>query len=496
MADQRLGRQAARAFGWVAVSKGVDRVLGVARITVLARLLAPDDFGAFGVALLALGTVERLSRPGLGIALVQRASEVRPYLNAVWTVLLLRAWGIAALLYLSRGSVAAFFDTPEAAPLLVGVSIATAIGGFTSVGLTLLQRELRLGRRAAALGASSFADLVVAIPLAFALRDPMALVYGMVARNVVLVVASWMAHPYRPRPTLDWRPLKELREFAVQGAAHSFLFFIVEQGDDAFVGKVLGDSALGVYLITYRVANILTQEVARMLAEVTVPVFSRVQDDSVRLAQAIREALGATLALVLPIAAFLALMAHPFIALFLGDAWLEGVPAFRVLLGFGVLRAMSQVMEAALMARAEMAYLTRMLVVQLAVAAAVGVPLGLTQGLPGVAVGIAASQAVAFLISSQRMSVRTGPGGTGLGLLAAARGPLAGALVGLATAAGALALVAPRTDSPTLLLLGTGLAFTPAYALVAFPLLRQDIPTVMEVTLDRWLQRFRRTDDA
>ena len=496
MAEDRLGRQAARAFGWIAVSKGVERVLGVARITVLARLLAPDDFGAFGVALLALGTVERLSRPGLGIALVQRAEDVRPYLDAVWTVLLLRAWGIALLLYLSREAVASFFGTPEAADLLVGVSIATAIGGLTSVGLTLLQRELRLGRRAAALGASSVADLVVTIPLAFALRDPMALVYGMIARNGVLVVASWMAHPYRPRPTLNWRPLRELREFAVQGAAHSFLFFIVEQGDDAFVGKVLGDAALGVYLVTYRVANILTQEVARMLAEVTLPVFSRVQDDSAKLAQAIREALGATLALVLPLSLFLALTAYPFIEFFLGEAWLEGVPAFRVLLAFGVLRAMSQVMEAALIARGEMAYLTRMLIVQLAVAVAVVVPLGLTRGLPGVAVGIAASQAVAFLISAQRMSDRTGPGGTGLGLLGAARGPVAGGLLGLAAAAALLPVLSVRTDSAFLLLAGSGMAFAPLYLAVAFPLLRRDVPAVMEVTVDRWIRRFRRTEDA
>ena len=479
----RLRDQAARAFGWVAAARLLERVIGVGRIVVLARLLAPQDFGAFGIALLALGMLERLSRPGLGIALVQRREDVTRYLDAVWTVLVLRSLAMAALLYASRDLVAGFFESPQAAPLITGVATATAIGGFTSLGLHLLQRELRLERRFTAIAASSFADLLVTIPLAFALRDAMALVYGMIARNVVLVVASFLVHPHRPRPTLHWGPLRDLKDFAVQGALHSWLFFLVEQGDDAFVGRIMGESALGIYLITYRVANILTQELARILAEVTLPVFSRVQDELDLLARGLREGVGAICAVVLPGAALLLIVAHPFIETFLGAQWLEGVSTFQVLLVFGVFRVMSQSMEAGLMARGDMRFLTRVLIVQLAVAVAAVIPLGLRFGLPGVASAIVLSQLVSFVISLTRMA--TVVGHRRLQLLGAARGPVLGvALAAAVTSPLVFGPLAALGSNVALLLLGA-LVFTPLYLVIAMPRLRVDVPTVMEVTVDR-----------
>lgn len=484
--EPRLRDQAARAFGWVAAARLLERVLGVGRIVVLARLLAPQDFGAFGIALLALGTLERMSRPGLSIALVQRREGVTRYLDAVWTVLVLRSLAMAGLLYASRVFVAGFFESPQAAPLIAGVAVATAIGGFTSLGLQLLQRELRLDRRFRAIASASFADLLVTIPLAFLLRDAMALVYGMIARNVVLVVASFLVHPHRPRLTLRWGPLRDLKDFAVQGALHSWLFFVVEQGDDAFVGKIMGESALGIYVITYRVANILTQELARILAEVTLPVLSRVQDDVQMLARGLREGMGAICAVVLPGATFLLIVANPFIEIFLGAQWLDGVPAFRILLVFGVLRVMSQSMEGGIIARGDMRFITRMLAVQLAVAVGAVIPLGLRFGLPGVAWGVVLSQLVAFVISLSHMAAIVGQ--ERRHLVGATRGPALGSALAAAVTYPLVFGPLAAVGSHVTLLLVAVLVFTPLYLVIAMPRLRVDIPTVMEVTVDRMWQ--------
>lgn len=41
-----LGRRATIGAGWVVAWRGVSRLLGVANTIVLARLLAPADFGS------------------------------------------------------------------------------------------------------------------------------------------------------------------------------------------------------------------------------------------------------------------------------------------------------------------------------------------------------------------------------------------------------------------------------------------------------------------
>jgi O-antigen/teichoic acid export membrane protein len=108
----------------------LDRGLGVIRIVVLARLLAPEDFGSFGIALLAVSALDRFTRPGLSLALVQRKGDVTPYVSAVWTALLLRAWGLGAVLFLTADLVARFFNDQGVVPLLHWAAVATVVGGF------------------------------------------------------------------------------------------------------------------------------------------------------------------------------------------------------------------------------------------------------------------------------------------------------------------------------------------------------------------------------
>lgn len=479
MPDGRLRHQAARAFGWVALGKGSERALGVVRIVVLARLLAPGDFGAFGIAALALATLERMSRPGLTIALVQRQGEIGEYLDPVWSVLLLRSLAMAAVIFFIREPVASFFATPEVARLMVGVSIATALGGFTSVSLHLLQRDLLLGRRTAVIVAASIADAAVSIPAAILSRDAMALVYGMIARNVVLAVASWLAHEYRPRLTFRWGRLRDLKDFALQGTLQSGVFFLVEQGDDAYVGKALGEHFLGIYLVCYRMASVVTQELARTLAEVTLPVFGRVQDDLPRLYQGLREVIGGTWAVILPAVVVLYVEAPSFIGGVLGDAWLEGVAAFRALLVFGLLRASSQALEAALAARGDMRFVSRTVVYQLLTLAALIFPLGSSLGLVGVALAVASSQLLSFGLSLGRLA-RTLKASR-IGVCTGARGPVAGALIGMLVALPLRILV---TDWPGWTGAARSAVFTVAflgvYARVSWPILKRDAPTLLD----------------
>ncbi|MBA3327553.1 MAG: oligosaccharide flippase family protein [Solirubrobacterales bacterium] len=482
MTERRLRHDAASAFGWIAAAKMFERVLGIVRIVVLARVLAPEDFGAFAVALLALATLERLSRSGLAIAIVQRKGDVSPYLSAVWSVFVVRGLILAALLFLSRHLVADFFNAPDAGRLIGWVALAVAIAGFASLSIHLLQRELRLKARFRVFAVSGLLDTLVAIPLAIALHDPIALVYGMLARNAALTLGSFVIHPHRPRFTLNWRPLLDLREFAVQGGLQSWLFLVVEYGDDAYVGKALGDVALGVYSVVYRVANILTQEFARVMSEVTLPVFSRVQDDRERLVRGIRESTGGTAAIVLPGTLFLVMVADPFVSVVLGDRWLSGVHAFQILLAFGLLRALSQVMESGLVARGEIAFVTRVLVIQLVTAAALVLTLGEAHGLAGVATGIAASQLISLTLSSRRLSHGLAVSWTSL--FAASRGPLvAAAAAGIA--AGGVIVAVSSTGSDLLTLFLGGTVFTGIYVPMALPSIRRDLPMITAVILDR-----------
>ncbi|MBA2670888.1 MAG: oligosaccharide flippase family protein [Gemmatimonadetes bacterium] len=67
-----LTQRALRAGFWSVVLRSVLRSIGFVRNVVLARLLAPDDFGLFGIALVVLSILSRFSSTGLETVLVQK----------------------------------------------------------------------------------------------------------------------------------------------------------------------------------------------------------------------------------------------------------------------------------------------------------------------------------------------------------------------------------------------------------------------------------------
>lgn len=55
---------------WIFALRITNRLFGLVRTIILARLLAPADFGVFGIALLAMSALETFSQTGFGATLL------------------------------------------------------------------------------------------------------------------------------------------------------------------------------------------------------------------------------------------------------------------------------------------------------------------------------------------------------------------------------------------------------------------------------------------
>ena len=112
-------QQAVVASGfWLFGLRLSERMLGLARMVVLARLLAPSDFGLFGIALLALSVLESLSSTGFNEAIIHRQGRTDEYLGTAWTVHMTRGFLLAAAMFAASPLVASFFGEPASEPLL------------------------------------------------------------------------------------------------------------------------------------------------------------------------------------------------------------------------------------------------------------------------------------------------------------------------------------------------------------------------------------------
>lgn len=339
--SEPLSRRVVRGGLWVFALRLINHVLRFIRIIILARLLAPQDFGLLGIAMLSISALEIFSQTGFHAALIQKKDGVKSHLDTAWTISAIRGVILFVILYLSAPVAANFFNSSEAVLVIRIIAISTLFAGFRNIGIVFFRKEMEFKKQFFYEFSATFVDLTVAITLAFILRNVWALVWGGLAANLTRLYMSYVLQTYRPRIRFQREKFNELFDFGKWVLASSILVFLVTQGDDVFIAKLLGITALGLYQVAYTLSNLPATEITHVIAQVTFPAYAKIQDDPLRLTDAYLTVLQLTAFLSFPLTAAIIVLAPQFIDIFMGHTWLPTVPLVQVLALAGLARSIA-----------------------------------------------------------------------------------------------------------------------------------------------------------
>lgn len=398
-----LYQRTVRSGIWVFSLKIFERALGIVKLVILARILVPNDFGLMGIALLALACLETFSQTGFQQALIQKKEGTEKYLDVAWTFLLMRNLVIFAILFIGAPYIANFFDTPKVTPIMriIGISLLFGgpggIGGFANIGVLYFQKELEFNKQFIYHLTGTLADFAISVTAAIVLKSVWALVFGLLAGNIARFFVGFKIHPYRPRLNFDFDKAHELFRFGRWILASSILVFLVTQGDDIFVGKLLGTAFLGFYQMAYKFSNAPATEITHVISQVTFPAYSKLQDNPEGLRQGYLKTLQLTAFISIPLAGGIFILAPEFTRIFLGDKWMPMVPAMQVLALAGLMRSIQATTGPVFQAVGRPNIDTKWQVVRLIVLATTIYPLTLLWGMLGASIAVFASIFVTFL---------------------------------------------------------------------------------------------------
>jgi len=396
---ENLTQRVVRGGFWVFALRIVSGLFGFIRTIILARILSPNDFGLMGIAFLAISTLETFSQTGFGAALVQKKGDIRDYLDTSWTFFLIRGLILFAILFFAAPYISHFFNAPASVPIIRVMAISLLIGGATNIGTVYFTKDLRFNKVFFYNLSATMANITVAISAALILRSVWALVFGLLAGSVTQFIVSYLIHSYRPRISFDLGKVKELFGFGKWFLGSSILIFLITQGDDIFVGKLLGVAALGFYQMAYRISNMPATEITHVISQVTFPTYSKLQDDIPRLREAYLNVLRLTAFLSFPIAGLIFILAPDFTRIFLGEKWMPMVPAMQVLAIWGVIRSVGTVGPVA-QAIGKPRIATSVQFVQLILLAVLIYPLSAHWGILGTSLAVVLASLVARIIST------------------------------------------------------------------------------------------------
>ncbi|MCK5466094.1 lipopolysaccharide biosynthesis protein [Candidatus Parcubacteria bacterium] len=337
--DGSLYQKTMRGGFWIFSLRVITRLLNLVKLIVLARLLSPSDFGLFGIALLSLSILETFSQTGFNRALIQKKGDISSYLDSVWTAGIIRGIIIAIILFFTSPYIAIFFDVPEVVPILRTIGLVVIIKSFVNIAIIYFQKELEFKKYFQYQFLGSLSSAVVTISVAIIFQSVWALVFGLLAGSLIRLLMSYRIDSYRPKIRIDLQKLKELWGFGKWVMGSSMLVFLITHGDDIFVGKLLGVTALGFYQFAYSISNAPATGITHVISKITFPAYSKLQDDIPRLRKAYLKVLSITTLFSFPIAGLIFILASDFTMIFLGEKWMPMVPAMQVLCLWGLIRS-------------------------------------------------------------------------------------------------------------------------------------------------------------
>jgi O-antigen/teichoic acid export membrane protein len=375
-------------IAWKIASQVVLQGSRVVVAVVIARLLAPHDYGLAAMTLVFSSLVLVFSDLALGAALVQRRTLTEDDRSTVfWTSmgagLLFTLAGVAA-----SGPIAAFYGQPAVRSLFAALSLAFVVTSLGTVQSALLTRTMDFRRLELTVMIGNLTGAAVGISAAFAGMGAWAIILQQLATAGASSLLLFFLCPWRPHFRFSGASLRSLQAFSANVFGQRVLYYLHRNTDNLLVGRFVGAAGLGAYTLAYNIMLVPFSRIAGPVQKVMFPAFSRLQDQPDRIAAMWVRATRLVGALTIPMLCGLVVVAPDFVDVILGKRWHQAVPLIQVLAWVGLLQSLQTLNTEILQARDRTKVLFRFTIVFF-VAHIVGFIIGVQYGVVGVAVAYA-----------------------------------------------------------------------------------------------------------
>lgn len=342
--SESLGRKVGGGLRWSAVNTIVSRVGQLMVGVVLARLIAPEQFGVFAAALVVIAIVTSVSEMGVSLAIVRATTreEVDRITPVVTTLSILSGCVLAGMLALSAPLLASALGAPEATGPIRVLSLVLVTAGFSAVPAVLLQREFLQGRKLTADLSAFIVSTAVVVVLAAAGLGVWALVWSRLVLHVVSAVILFALAPARYRPGFNLDEARRLLAFGLPLGATSVVAIGLLEADYAVIGPVLGPTALGLYVLAFNISGWPVSAFSLTVRAVSVPGFSQLRSDPELHRASYGQTLGLLFVAVVPFCVLLGTLAGPLIRVVYGERWSAAAAPLVFLAVLGAGRVMAQ----------------------------------------------------------------------------------------------------------------------------------------------------------
>ncbi len=326
-------------LGWSGFSQVLRQGLQVIVSILLARLLAPGDFGALAMIMVFTGFAASFSDLGLGAALVQKQDAQPRHASTVFCLQLVVGFALTVLLAGASHLIAGFYRNPGLVPLCLGIAPIFVFSALSGVPMSLLQKEMAFRKIAVIETITVLVSGTTAVLLALNGWGIWSLVVQCLLSAFLTAALSWRQSRWRLSFAFDLPSWRELRRFGTSLAGYNVVNYWIRNLDNLIVGRFIGPAALGLYSRAYNLMLYPISQVSGAVSRVMFPALASIQDQTERLRDIYLRAARLIALATFPIMAGMAVLADLFIVTVFGPAWEEAAGILRILAAIGMLQS-------------------------------------------------------------------------------------------------------------------------------------------------------------
>ncbi|MCI5210726.1 MAG: hypothetical protein D3910_18500 [Candidatus Electrothrix sp. ATG2] len=395
MISNALGKIAAKGAAFLTALTFAKKFLGIVRNIVLARLLAPEDFGLLALALVLIQGMDSLTFVGIDNYLIQNKKISSALIRNAWFLNIIRGLVLTLIALAVCPFYSELVNEPATLQVLWIVAFNPLLEGIKNPGSILAEREIKFGRISIYETICAFLEVAMVAVIAWFIRDAAALAWGVLLGTLLKSLLSFFFFPVPGMPQFDLTHQVKLLSVAKHFIVIAAGTLVMVQGDNLIIGAVVGSEAVGIYVIAYQLAVfpvLFLQDIANRVA---LPVFSSLQSDRERLRSVLSSVVQLQLAIIIPFVVVLSVFSQEVIVTLYGDKWKEAGGVLQALIFVTLGKGLTHVCVPYILGTGAFSFASRMKTFEVLIFL-LGVYIGVRYyGLVGVAVGAGVGYMVA-----------------------------------------------------------------------------------------------------
>lgn len=297
---------------------------------VLARILAPEDYGQIALITVFTTIMQVFVDSGLGTALIQKKDADDLDFSSVFYFNFVVCLILYAVMFVSAPLIAEFYNDVSLTPIVRVISLTIVISGVKGIQQSYVSRNMLFKRFFYATLGGTIISAFLGIALAYAGFGVWAIVVQQLSNTTIDTLILWLTVKWRPRKMFSWKRLKDLLSYGWKLLVSALLDTVYNNIRSLIIGKIYSSVDLAYYDQGKKFPNVIVTNINTSIDSVLLPTMSNAQDDREHVKAMTRRSIKISTYIMAPMMMGLVFCAEPIVQLVLTDKWLPCVPFLRI----------------------------------------------------------------------------------------------------------------------------------------------------------------------